>query len=206
MKSYKTDRPNEAHQLMVAPSKHYYLGRDGLLKHQDKPFAITLADVPQATRQHMVTYALRDHCSTLLYAEVCFAPVLVPLQAFLARAWGSKPHTPFRGVPELLVTSRKVMELFAADLAAVSALGVRISPATSGFQSGIHGALAVERWLASSIDRPVDEGLAWLSRLCELDGKHKMSRTQFTKRELWERGVGQVRELPPEWAGEALAW
>jgi hypothetical protein len=80
MNSYRTDRPNEAHQLMVAPSKHYYLGRDGLLKYQDKPFAVTLADVPQATRQHMVTYALRDHCSTLLFMALPEWGVLGPVR------------------------------------------------------------------------------------------------------------------------------
>lgn len=137
MQSYRSLGPNHAHQLMVAPSKHYYLGQDGLLKYQQKPFALELADMPQAQRQHLVIYTLRDHCSTVLYAEVCFAPALMPLRVFLARAWGAKPYTPFRGFPELLITSRKVAEVFTDDLAAVAALGVSVSQATSGFQSGI---------------------------------------------------------------------
>lgn len=196
---YRSDGPNHVHQLMVAPSRHYYLGKDGLLKYQSKPFTLVLADMPQAKRHHMVTYTLRDHWSTLLYAQVCFAPALMPLRTFLARAWGGKSNTPFRGVPELLITSRATLEVFPDDMAAVSALGVKIRPATSGFQSGIHGALAVERWLAFFVDKPVDDGLASLNRLCEMDGREKMPRAKKTKIEMWANAVGQVRELPPGW-------
>lgn len=199
MKQYRTEGPNHVHQLMVAPSKHYYLGQDGLLKCQKKPFALELAGMPQAQRQHLVIYTLRDHFSTMLYAEVCFAPALMPLRVFLARAWGSKHNTPFRGLPELLVTSRKVIEVFADDVAAVAALGVDISPATSGFQSGIHGALAVERWLGIGIDKPIEEGLRWLRFFGEKDEKDKVDRTKQSRIDTWTNYVGQVRDLPPGW-------
>lgn len=34
IKRYRTDYPNQVHQLSVAVSKHYYAGVDGLLKYQ----------------------------------------------------------------------------------------------------------------------------------------------------------------------------
>ncbi len=198
---YRSDGPNDVHQLMVAPSQHYYLGQDGLLKHQEKPFALELADMQQVKRQHLVTYALRDHTSAMLYAEVCFAPNLMPLCAFLARAWGAKPNTPFRGLPTTLIASRKVMDVFVTDLAAVSALGVRIIPPTSGFQSGIHAARSVEKWLSPGINKPTEEGLKWLRFFCEHDERDKLARTKQSKIDTWTNYVGQVRELPPGWGG-----
>lgn len=199
MQSYRSLGPNHVHQLMVTPSKHYYLGQDGLLKRQQKPFALELADMPQAQRQHLVIYTLRDHSTTMLYAEVCFAPALMPLRVFLARAWGAKHYTPFRGLPEILLTSRKVMDVFADDLAAASALGVHLSPATSGFQSGIHGVRVVERWLCAGIDEPPEEGLKWLRFFCERDEQDKVERTKQSKIDSWTGHIGQVRELPPGW-------
>jgi len=198
-KSYRSLGPNHVHQLMVAPSKHYYVVQDGLLKYQQKPFEIKLADMPQAKRQHMVIYTLRDHSTTMLYAEVCFAPALMPLRVFLARAWGKKHSTLFRGLPEMLITSRATIDMFAADLDAAAALGVNISPATSGFQSGIHGALAAEKWVSAGIDKPPEEGLKWLRYFCERDEKDKVPRTKQSKIDSWTDYVGQVRELPPGW-------
>ena len=205
MQAYRTDGPNDVHQLMVAPSKHYYMSQDGLLKCQKKPFEITLADVPQAKRQHMVIYTLRDHCSTMLHAEVCFAPALMPLRVFLARAWGAKHNTPFQGLPRMLIASRTAISMFSEDISSVAALGVSISPATSGFQSGIHGALAVERHLAYHIDKPADEGHAWLRRMPEFDNAEKVRGTKESKVEIWAGAVGPVRELPPGWGLENAA-
>ena len=199
MQSYRSLGPNHAHQLMVAPSKHYYLGQDGLLKYQQKPFDVTLADMPQAQRQHLVIYTLRDHSTTLLYAEVCFAPALMPLRAFLARAWGRNHNTTFRGLPEVLITSRTTIDMFAADLDAAAVLGVEIWPATSGFQSGIHGARAVEGWLGFGIGKPPEVGLHWLRFHCERDEKDKVPRTKQSKIDSWTNYVGQVRELSPGW-------
>lgn len=202
-KSYRSLGPNHVHQLMVAPSKHYYVGQDGLLKRQQKPFEIKLADMPQAKRQHMVIYTLRDHSTTMLYAEVCFAPALIPLRLFLARAWGEKHNTPFRGLPEILIASRATIDMFAADLAAAAALGVNISPATSGFQSGIHGALAAEKWVGTGIGKPPEEGLKWLRFFGERDENDKLDRTKQSKIDTWKSHVGHVRELPPGWAKAA---
>lgn len=202
MQSYRSLGPNHVHQLMVAPSKHYYLGQDGLVKYQKKPFELSLEGLAQAKRQHMVMYVLRDHYSALQYAEVCFAPSFIALRTFLSRAWSDKSGTPLRGLPEILLTSRKVTDFFAQDIDAVASLGVRVLLATSGFQSGIKGALDVARHISPCIDRPPSHLSFWLARFNEFDAQRTLERARRTKADIWQARVGVVRELPPGWGRE----
>lgn len=199
MQSYRSLNPNHVHLLMVAPSKHYYAGQDGVLKYQKKPFDVSLRGAAQSKRQHMVMYVLRDHFTALQYAEVCFAPSFISLQAFLGRAWRAKKGTPLRGVPEILLTSKRVLDFFADDAENIAALGVRILPATSGFQSGIHGALAVERHLSICIGHPYRDLSPWLGQFCEFDARGSLRSTGRTKADVWLARAKHVRELPSEW-------
>ena len=65
--------------------------------------------------------------------------------------------------------------------------------------------LLVIRHLAYHIDKPADEGHAWLRRMPEFDNAEKVRGTKKSKVEIWAGAVGPVRELPPGWGLENAA-
>lgn len=201
MKSYRSDFPNHVHQLVVSVSKHFYAGKDGLLKYQTKPMEMTLAKLSQATRKHMLTYVLRDHCSGVYYAETCFAPEVLPLKGFLARAWRQKPDYPFCGMPKLLLFPSVLREAFPGVAEDVESLGIELVKVTSGFQAGgtrdirtieeqLGGQLGYENWQHQSWS--MEAAQAWIQEH-NADIAKKTGRTGHeTKLEMWQRGVGHL--------------
>jgi hypothetical protein len=46
-REYASNYSNEVHQLIVSVSRHYFITRQGFLKHQKKPLEVNLkTDVP----------------------------------------------------------------------------------------------------------------------------------------------------------------
>jgi hypothetical protein len=198
MQHYRTDRPNDAHLLMVSASKHYYLGSDGLLKYQKKPMEITLAKLPASPRRHMVIYTLRDHFSAVRYMEIGFAPELPPLRAFLARAWGPKADSPFQGLPEVLTWPNTVDAAFPGVAQAVKELGVEVIPSGSGFKGGVRDTLDVERAMYG-VGKPPNEAVAWLAKWWVLSSARKLERTGQVKIEMWSQYVPAIKLPPSGW-------
>ena len=87
---YKSEYPNQVHQLSVSVSKHIYVTGAGKLKFQKKKFELDLASVRAADRVHVLHYLIRDHFSGAFYAEICASTSFVPVQDFLNRAWSVK--------------------------------------------------------------------------------------------------------------------
>lgn len=206
LQHYRSDHPNHVHQLVASISKHYYAGKDGLLKYHVKPMEVSLAKLASASKRHMVIYSLRDHCSGVFYAEIGFGPELSSLHAFLARAWGAKPHIPelpFQGVPELLTFPQTARTAFPAVVTAVEALGVGLVDVTSGFQGGIRDLRTIEDGLTYRVGNPVEQAIAWIPDVCVFNARDKLRGTGRRKIDVWQEHLPAVRVLPSGWGQAA---
>ncbi|HYH05706.1 MAG TPA: hypothetical protein VEK11_01485 [Thermoanaerobaculia bacterium] len=134
---YRTEYSNEVHQLVVSVSRHLWIGKDGAIRHQVKPFEISLAKLATSAKRHIVHYLVRDHHSGAFYAEIATSPNLPDVRKFLLRAWSRKDHLSFCGVPEFLTVPQTVDAQFPDLLTWLDDLGVEIVEATSGFQAGV---------------------------------------------------------------------
>lgn len=203
MQRYRSEHPNQVHQLVVAVSKHYYAGKDGLLKYQGKPFDVSLAKLPKTARHHMLTYVLRDHCTGVFYAEICFAPEVMPLKQFLSRAWGEKPDYPFCGLPEMLSFPANLREAFPGVAEDVEQLGIGVYQPRSGFEAGATRDIrTIERgFLLFAIDKPAADASQSIQRANVYEAKQKSGRIKtMAKLEAWQRYVPEIRLPPVEWA------
>ena len=198
MKRYSSLYPNHVHQVAVSVSKHLYSTRLGKLKFQIKPFDVSLLD-PPAEKEHIVIFAIRDHCSGISYAEVRPRSQLGTLRGFLGRAWAQKATHPFCGVPEILLYSKTMEATFPGTGKAVEDLGVQVLSVASGFQTNIGDIRVVESRLKLMDGEPITAlqtfGQDWsaqsASEVSRVSGKTKLdlwnscTREIFVPSELW---------------------
>ena len=196
---YASKRPNHVHQLVVSVSRHLYAGADGLLKYQKKSMETTLAKVPAATRRHGVIYTLRDHTSGVFYAELAFAPNLLPLKDFLTRAWSSKSDYPFCGLPELLTFPASVRSAFPGVAEDVERLGIGLVDVTSGFQGGVRDIQVIDEAMRMMTGKPLVELPAELAWTYKSMAKSVSRRGSDTKIDMWQQGVGEIRLPKSGW-------
>ena len=148
IKRYQSDYSNELHQLIVTPSKHYYITARGALKYQKKPFEIRLENLDAAKKTHTIHFLLRDHFSGLFYWEICSSSAVIPIYEFLFRAWSKKSNHPLYGIPDYMTIPKSVQSYFPALLGFIEEMGVVHIKVTSGFQGGIRDIRTVEDALA----------------------------------------------------------
>lgn len=137
MHTYKTDYPNQVHQLLVSVSKHLYVKQDGGLGWQKKSFEVSLKSLRKSKRNHVIHYLLRDHFTGTFYGEVACSENIMDAMGFLHRAWSQKEQHPFCGVPNAITIPSTVSDMFPATVHLVEALGIHRIKATSGFQAGV---------------------------------------------------------------------
>ena len=143
-KRYQSYYSNEVHQLIVSPSKHYYVTGSGAFKYQKKPFELKLENVDQAKKNHVIHYLIRDHFSGLFYSEICSSHTPIPIYAFLFRAWGKKQNHPLYGIPDFMTVPKNVQSYFPGLLGFIEKLGVTYVKVTSGFQGGVRDIRTIE--------------------------------------------------------------
>lgn len=134
---YECAHRNEVHQLLVSLSRHYYVGGDGDLKFQKKPFEFSFDTVARSNKKLMVSYLLRDHYSGVYYAEATTHDRLLNLGGFLFRAWSEKQAFDFRGVPEVLMVPQLVMNRWPQVLDLLEDYGITVVKPRSGFETGM---------------------------------------------------------------------
>lgn len=147
MLRYKSDYPNQVHQLMVSVSKHIYVTKSGRLKHQKKSLDVNLQNVSRSDKEHVVHYLIRDHFSGTFYGEVCSSLKLMPIEEFLNRAWSKKEEYIFCGLPEYLSIPKTVSETFPTVHNFIQQFGIETLEVTSGFQGGIRDVPTWESYL-----------------------------------------------------------
>lgn len=67
---YKSDYPNQVHQLNMSISQNYYLLKNGEIKYQLKKFDINWNNYERTGKRHIVNFLIRDHFSNCFYAEI----------------------------------------------------------------------------------------------------------------------------------------
>lgn len=134
---YESSHRNEVQQLLVSLSRNYYVGADGNLKFQKKPFEFNFDTVSRSSKKLMVSYLLRDHFSGVYYAEVTTHDRLLNLGSFLFRAWGQKERYEFCGVPQSLLVPQLVVDKWPQLLDLLDACGITALKPRSGFETGM---------------------------------------------------------------------
>ncbi len=135
--SYRSEYANQLHQLLVTPSRHITITKDGRLSFQKKALDVNLARLAKSTKQHVVHYIIRDHYSGVFYAELISGSKLIPVQEFLLRAWSEKEKYPFCGAPEYISIPKSVERVFPVIRRLIERAGIQITEVTSGFQGGV---------------------------------------------------------------------
>ena len=164
---YRTDYANEVHQLVISVSRHFWVGKDRVIRYQEKPFDVALAKLGRSPKQHLVHYLIRDHFSGLMYAEIGVSETLFSAREFLLRAWSRKDRLSFSGLPHAVTVPKTVQETYHELLPWLDELGVRVIPATSGFQAGVRDLKTWEEHLRYSLDWYPPDDLAHLPALAE---------------------------------------
>ena len=205
---YRSDYPNHVHQVGVTVSKHYYLGADGLLKYQQKPFEVKLNTLKQSPKRHLILLVVRDHTTGLFYGEAAIGPDLPSLESFLGRAWREKADFPFCGIPELLMLPKTVTQAFPGIESTMIAEGIRVIEPTSGYQSG---ALVSLRYLERDLCVAHIPSLGFrgtredINRACRLamsrNAKTELRGTKVSKLNVWLSQVPELR-LPSDLLGK----
>ena len=147
MNSYQTNYSNEVHQLIVSPSKHYYVTKKGTLKYQKKPFEVNLKNVKSSNINHVIHFLIRDHFSGLFYWDICSADSLFLIYEFLFRAWKKKDSHPLYGIPDFLTIPMNVQTYFPDLVKFTKNIGITYIKVTSGFQGGVRDIKTVENEL-----------------------------------------------------------
>lgn len=147
MNRYKSDYPNQVHQLVITVSKHFYVKKDGMLGWQKKAFDVSLNNQAKSNRNHLVHCLIRDHFSGAFYCEVANTQFMPDAVAFLHRAWSLKDHHPFCGIPQAITIPKTVLEKFPNVPSLTDSLGIHTIKVTSGFQSGVRDIRTWEEYI-----------------------------------------------------------
>jgi hypothetical protein len=198
MQEYRSLYPNHAHQLAVSVSKHLFVTKSGKLKFQIKPFEVSLTDLP-GEKEHIVIFALRDHCSGVSYAEIRLGSQIGQLTSFLAKAWMQKVGHPFCGAPEIILISKTAESAFPGTAEAIEGLGVQVLPVASGFQTNIGDVKVIESRF-KLMDGESAEVLTKFGPDWSADFSNQPSRVRGkTKLDLWTAHVKEVLVPPDGW-------
>ncbi|HEX8708810.1 MAG TPA: hypothetical protein VF723_11250 [Pyrinomonadaceae bacterium] len=147
MLRYKSDYPNQVHQLVVSVSRHLHITKSGYVRYRKKEFDLNLQNVAKSDREHVVHYLIRDHFSGLFYGEVCSSSDLMPVEDFLLRAWSKKDEYIFFGIPSYLSIPKTVSTTFPEVHDFIQSLGIDTVEVTSGFQGGVRDIRTWENYL-----------------------------------------------------------
>ena len=144
IKRYQSNHSNEVHQLIVTPSKHYFVTSSGTFKYQKKPFEVKLENINSAKKIHTIHYLIRDHFSGLFYWEICTSIAPIPIHEFLFRAWNKKEKHPLYGIPCYMTIPKNVQLYFPDLINFIEKIGIAYIKVTSGFQGGVRDIRTIE--------------------------------------------------------------
>ncbi|WP_219096296.1 hypothetical protein [Pseudomonas sp. UMAB-40] len=204
----KTPIPNREHSFLISKSKHLYLTRDGLIKHQKKEID---PRVPGA-KTLLERLVIVDVDTGVAYCEMQPADEPPDIVGFLARAWSIKPNHPMRGFPQRLNVPKKLMEdpAYRRDLWMLSAWGeFELWSIPSGFGPGIYAVKKFETVLRGLPRRDCPLSLDLVIRLSALISRQASSKLSWRFDKLWESVKGpesafsemidQLYEPPDGW-------
>lgn len=186
-RSLISDYSNHLHQLLVSVSKHFYFGKDGDLKYQQKAMDIDFKNKDKSSREHLVYYVLRDHYSGTFALRMATTKRLLPLADFLHYAWseGAEEKKFIHGMPDAMFVPKTI----ATDglFAALQSLDIVPLHPPSGFASGVRIFRDIEQHLSFSIRHAVDLSLEGINKLRSQIYRYMIDSNElFTK---WEANL-----------------
>lgn len=134
---YRSDYPNQVHQLNMSISQNHYLLKNGEIKYQLKKFDVNWSNYTKTGKRHLVNFLIRDHFSNCFYAEIFPIDEIPHIKMFLFNAWREKEHFPFCGIPRCLILGRHIMERYPDIRNLAHSANVDIQLANNGFATGI---------------------------------------------------------------------
>lgn len=143
--TYRTEFPNQVHQLNVSIAKNHFLLKNETIKYQSKKFDINWENYSKTGKKHLVNYLIRDHFSGCYYAEMHPINNMPNLKQFLFNAWRTKEYYEFKGIPNYLILGRDILEKY-PDLRNLEANidDFNLQLAKNGFSTGIR---SVRDWV-----------------------------------------------------------
>ncbi len=136
-KTYKSDYPNQVHQLNLSISQNHYLLKSGEIKYQIKKFDVNWKNYQKTGKRHLVNFLIRDHFSNCFYAEIYPIDETPDMKEFLFNAWREKEKYEFCGIPHLLIIGKHIFEKFPEIENLEKNIGVKVQLASSGFTTGV---------------------------------------------------------------------
>lgn len=134
---YKSDYPNQVHQLNLSISQNYHLLKTGEIKYQIKKFDVNWKNYANSGKRHLVNFLIRDHFSNCFYAEIFPIDEMPHIKEFLFNAWKQKQNYEFCGIPKNLIVGRHIVEMFPEIENLTPNAHVNIELARNGFATGI---------------------------------------------------------------------
>jgi hypothetical protein len=134
---YKSDYPNQVHQLNLSISQNYYLLKNDEIKYQIKKLDVNWKNYQETGKRHLVNILIRDHYSNCFYAEIYPIDEVPDIKEFLFNAWKEKKDFEFCGIPKNLIIGRHLVEKFPHITNLSKNLGLNIELARNGFSAGI---------------------------------------------------------------------
>lgn len=135
--TYKSDYPNQVHQLNFSISQNYHILKNGDIKYQVKKFDVNWTNYSKSGKRHLVNYLIRDHFSGCFYAEVHPIDEVPHISEFLFNAWRQKEGFEFCGIPKSLILGRHIIEKFPEIENLQKNVRLNIELAQNGFATGI---------------------------------------------------------------------
>jgi len=135
--SYKSDYPNQVHQLNFSISQNYYLLKNDEIKYQSKKFDVNWKNYEKTGKRHLINILIRDHFSNCFYAEIFPIDEVPNIKEFLFNAWKEKEGFEFCGISKNLILGRHIVEKFPDTLNFSKNIGQNIELAQNGFATGI---------------------------------------------------------------------
>ncbi len=135
--TYKSDYPNQVHQLNLSISQNHYLLKNGEIKYQIKKFDVNWKNYQQSGKKHLVNFLIRDHFSNCFYAEIHSIDKMPHIKDFLFNTWRKKDNYDFCGFPDTLILGKHIIEKFPEIKNLEKNIGINLQLATSGFTTGI---------------------------------------------------------------------
>lgn len=193
MNLYKTDYPNQLHQLNVSVSKHYWLTKADIIKYQHKPIEISLRNLKQSPKTHLVHYMIRDHFSGVVYSEVTTSECLFSVSEFLFRSWSEKSDFIFCGIPNYLTIPQTVELSFPGTKEKILSLGVSTPEVTSGFQAGIRDVKTLESYMKLFIGSKFSDSLEQLNTSYGYISNRSSRGSKRNKIDVWAENIEYVK-------------
>lgn len=135
--TYKSEYPNQVHQLNLSISQNHYLLKNGEIKYQMKKFDINWNNYQKTGKRHLVNFLIRDHYSNCFYSEIYPIDEMPNLKEFLFNAWKKKEKYEFCGIPDNLIIGKHILEKCPEISIMEENIGVKLQLATSGFTTGV---------------------------------------------------------------------